>query len=103
MSETPITLREHMDLRFQDVLSKLSDVTLALHALTDRVGHQNGRIGKLEVAAAVEVAREEERERARQEAARIAAETAKRAATTRSTIITLAGMLLSAIGMWLGR
>lgn len=96
-----IPLREHIDLKFQDLLVKLHDVTMALHALTDRVGHQNGRINKLEVAAAVEHAREEERERARQEAARIAATTAKQAATVRATIISLAGLALSAVAMWL--
>ena len=103
MSDGAIPLREHLDLKFQDLLTKLHDVTLALHALADRVGVQNGRIGKLEVAAAVDMAREEERERARQEAARIAADTAKAAATSRATLISLAGLALTALALFLGR
>lgn len=103
MSDAVIPLREHIDLRFQDVLAKLHDVTLAVQALGDRVGCQNGRVNKLEVAAAVEAAREDERERARQEAARVAAATAKQAATIRATLISLAGLALSAVAMWLGK
>lgn len=98
-----VPLREHLDLRFQDVLCKLHDVTLALHALTDRVGLQNGRVNKLELAAAVDIAREDERERARREVARVAAESAKQAATVRATLISLAGLALSAVAMWLGK
>lgn len=103
MSDSPITLREHMDLRFQDVLVKLHDVTMAMHALADRVGHQNGRVSKLEIAAAVDMARDEERQKAAAEAARIAAQTAKRAASTIATAISLAGLVLTAIALFLGR
>ena len=103
MSDGAIPLREHLDLRFQDVLAKLHDVTLALHELTNRVGIQNGRVNKLEMAAAVDVARDEERERARREAARIAAETAKRAAGTIATLISLVGLVLTAIALFVGR
>jgi len=103
MSDSPITLREHMDLRFQDVLSKLGDVTLALHALGDRVGVQNGRVAKLELLSAVDQARDEERQKAAAEAARIAAQTAKRAASTIATAISLAGLVLTAIALFFGR
>lgn len=98
-----VTLKEHIDGRVDDVLQKIEDVTHAVRALAARVGVQNGRVTKLEIAAAVDGAREEERERARREAARIAAETAKRAAGTIATLISLVGLVLTAIALFVGR
>lgn len=103
MTDGQVTLREHIDARIDGVIERIETLAVQVGALVDRVGHQNGRVAKLELVAEITRVRDEEREHARQEAARVAAEAAKRAATTRSTIITLAGMLLSAIGMWLGR
>lgn len=84
-------------------MERLAAVDDKLGELVALVRAQNSRITKLEMAAAVDAAREEEREKARKEASRIAAETAKRAATTRATLISLAGLLLSALTMFLGR
>ena len=103
MTDGQVTLREHIDTRIDGVIERIEALAGQVGALVDRVGIQNGRVSKLELLSEVGKVRDEERERARQEAARIAAETAKRAATTRATIISLAGLLLSAVGMWLGR
>lgn len=99
MTDGQVTLREHLDTRIDSVMERIEAMTAQLMALVDRVGHQNGRVAKLELSAEVGRAREEEREHARQEAARIAERTAKRRAALISTLISLGGLLVSAIAM----
>lgn len=103
MTDGQVTLREHIDTRIDGVLERLEAVGAQLATLVDRVGVQNGRVSKLEMASEVYRVRDEERERARAEAARVAERTAKRHATLISTAISLAGLLISALAMLFGR
>ena len=103
MTDGHVTLREHIDTRIDGVIERIEALAGQVGALVDRVGVQNGRVSKLELLSEVMRVRDEERQHAAQVAASVAAETAKRAATARATIISLAGLLLSALAMWLDR
>lgn len=102
-SDGQVSLREYLGERLDRLAVDVAGVREMVEALVDRVGAQNGRVSKLEMLVEVGKVRDEERERARQEAARVAAETAKRAATTRATLISLVGLLLSALAMLIER
>lgn len=103
MTDGHVTLKEHLDGRIDAVIDQLSVLSGQVGELVRRVGVQNGRVNKLELAAEIVRVRDDEREHARQEAARIAAEAAKRQAALISTLISLGGLLVSAIAMLFGR
>lgn len=100
MESATISLRAYLDERFSRLGEDMTAVREAVDGLSAKVAIQNGRVNKLEMAHAVLIAREEEREKAAKQAASIAESTAKRHATLISTVISLLGVLVSVVALW---